>query len=225
MYVKALRVVPFVRMVAVCNNLAFGKVDKDSDIDLFVVAKKGRLFMVRFFVTLIFQILGVRRYGKKVAGRFCLSFYVDDSKLNLSKIALKKDIYLAFWIRSMLPLIDDGVSGELLEANAWARDYFERERDYRIDDSEILAEAGFVREMFAWLLGGKFGDFIEDKMMIWQLRRAHKKAGLADRMASLVINEHMLKFHNVDRRRAYRNKWFKQYGRDAKLTDERFFLL
>ncbi|MBI4231920.1 hypothetical protein HY605_01695, partial [Candidatus Peregrinibacteria bacterium] len=109
-YVKFLEWIPFLRMLAVCNNLAFDRVTAGSDIDLFIVAKKGRLFIVRTLVTGVLHVLGVRRHGDKVAGRFCLSFFVDDCALDLKKLAIERDIYLAFWIFSMKPVIDDGVS-------------------------------------------------------------------------------------------------------------------
>jgi len=98
-YVRFLQIVPFVRMVSVCNNLAFSKVREGSDIDIFIIAKNGRLFLVRSFVTFLLQILGVRRHGKKISKRFCLSFFIDESVMDLSKIALENDIYLAFWIK------------------------------------------------------------------------------------------------------------------------------
>src|SRR3989338_10492249 len=109
-YVPFLRIVPFLKLVAVCNNLAFGKVKEKSDIDLFIIAKSGRLFTVRILVTGILHCLGVRRHGKKIAGRFCLSFFVDDKNLNLEPIAIDKDVYLAYWIKNIRPVLDDGIA-------------------------------------------------------------------------------------------------------------------
>ena len=47
-----IRMVPFLKLVCVSNNMSFGVVDGQSDIDLFVVAKKGRLYTARFFLNL-----------------------------------------------------------------------------------------------------------------------------------------------------------------------------
>lgn len=224
-FVGILRVVPFIRMVAVCNNLAFGKIDEKSDIDLFIIAKSGRLFTVRILVTLILHILGVRRHGSKIAGRFCLSFFVDDDFLDLSKIALQNDIYLAFWIKSMIPLIDDGISEKFLIINSWAREYFESEDDFVIDKSHVLAGKNFLKKNFERIFDGKFGNWFEMEMKKWQLKRANKKAENVDTGASLLIGNHILKFHNVDRRAEYRNKWVSQFGEAAKLKDESFLNL
>lgn len=224
-YVGILQVVPFVKMISVCNNLAFSAVDEKSDIDLFVIAKTGRLFLVRTFVTAIFQILAVRRHGMKISGRFCLSFFVDESAVNLEKIALKKDIYLAYWCRSMVPLIDDEFSDSFIRKNSWANDYFEE--NLVLDTSRILKigkTKRLLNRIFSWIFNGKFGDFCEQKLMNWQLKRAKEKSLSASGEASLIINEHMLKFHNVDRRKKYASLWDEKF-KDLKLTDERFLAL
>lgn len=221
-YLKFLRWVPFLRMVAVCNNLSFGKAHANSDIDLFVVAKKGRLFIVRSLLTLILHILGVRRHGKSVTGRFCLSFFIDDSRLNLEDVALEKDIYLAFWIKSLLPILDDGVSKTFLQQNLWAQYFFEHEKDFVLDYSRLINEASLFKRFFGKLLNGRFGDFFEYFLMGWQLKRARRKAEKFKTGSSFVIEKSMLKFHQLDRRPLYRDKWIKEFGEDAKITSERW---
>lgn len=221
-YCKILRFVPFLKMVAVCNNLAFGKTDEKSDIDFFIVAEKGRLFTVRILVTGLLHILAVRRHGNKVAGRFCLSFFVDEENLDLSQIAIENDIYLAYWIRTMIPVIDDDISGDFLVANSWAKRFFEEGEDFVLDRSVVMEKrSAWLQKFFTWILNGKLGDFFEEKMKNWQLRRAGLKASLADISASLIVSEHILKFHNIDRRREYRNLWIKNYGEQTKLSKEK----
>lgn len=211
-YIPYLKWVPFLRMVAVCNNLAFGKVDEKSDIDIFVVAKRGRLFTVRILVTLILQVFGVRRHGKKVAGRFCLSFFVDDSFLDLSKISVENDVYLAYWVASLKPVIDDGVSEEFWGKNKWVEVFFESEVNH--DLSKVVARP---KNFFSFL----FPRFVENLLRAWQLKRARRKALKASAGADLMVEENILKFHNIDRRKYYRDRWVEMYG-DQKITTEKF---
>lgn len=224
-YLWVLKFVPFVKMAAVCNNLAFGKIDEKSDVDLFVIAKSGHLFTVRIFITFILHILGVRRHGDKVAGRFCLSFFVDDECLDLSKISIDKDIYLAFWIKSMIPIIEDSILDKFLKENMWAKYFFENEKDFVINTSQTFFESRFLKKFLEWIFGGEIGNWFEKMMRNWQMRRASEKAKFADNDASLVIGEHILKFHNIDRRREYRNNWFVKYGENVKLNNEKFLSL
>lgn len=225
-YVKLLQVVPFVRMVAVCNNLAFGKVDSDSDIDLFVIAKKDRLFIVRTLVTFLLHVLGVRRHGEYVSERFCLSFFVDEEFMDLSEIAIHRDIYLAYWIRSLVPLINRRQTAEkFLENNSWAKRYFENGEDFAVNKEHVMRESlilGGVRLFLSIPFTSFLGWFAETVLKRWQLKRAEKKVKEEVGMNSIVIGDHILKFHNVDRRREYRNKWDRRFGEEAKLTTEKF---
>ncbi|MDD3861788.1 MAG: hypothetical protein PHP74_02775 [Candidatus Gracilibacteria bacterium] len=221
-----LSMVPFLRMVAVCNNLAFGKVDEESDIDLFIIAKKGRLFFVRSVITLLLHLRGVRRHGRKISGRFCLSFFVDDSFLDLSKISIDRDFYLAYWIKSMVPIFDDGIFSLFIKKNAWVGDYFDLSVKFErkvFEDS--FGGKTFCNKFYSFVFSGYVGDFLEAVLKKWQIKRALKKSKKADKDASLIVEEHILKFHNVDRREFYRNKWIGKYGFDAKLTEKKFLSL
>jgi len=93
-----------------------------SDIDLFIIAKENRLWTVRILTTLYFSILGQRKTNKKHAGKFCLSFFITEKKLNFQDFALKDDIYLYFWIVFLKPLLDkENIYERFLKAqNTWA---------------------------------------------------------------------------------------------------------
>lgn len=226
-YIKILEIVPFVRMVSVCNNLAFGLADEKSDIDLFIVSKSERLFIVRTFVTFIFNFLGVRRHGDKIHQRFCLSFFVDDGALDLSKVAIDNDIYLAYWIKSQVPFINDGVSLQLLKENEWAKKYFENENDFFVRSNEIMPmykKYSFFRNIFGFILSGFFGDITEKILKRWQIKRALLKAKNVPDSSGIIVSGHMLKFHNVDRRESFKNLWNRKYG-DEKITDEKILKL
>lgn len=225
-YLPFLQMVPFLKMLSVCNNLAFSTVNEKSDIDVFIVAKRGRLFVVRSIVTFLLHVLGVRRHDDKVAGRFCLSFFVDEEAMDLSAIALEDDVYLAYWLRSMLPIIENerGFASRFMSANLWAKAYFEDSESFALSRDKFLGRNffyGFVRRLSEFSLSGRFGNFVERKLKKWQLKRALAKAASASSEASLIISEHILKFHNVDRRRKYRRVWFDTYGKE-KLSDQKF---
>ena len=220
-YLRFLKFVPFLRMVAVCNNLAFGRVKPDSDIDLFIVARKGRLFIVRSFVTIILQLMGVRRHGNKIAGRFCLSFFVDDSALCLKKLALEDDVYLAFWIKSMKPVLDDGVFKDFIRENTWIDSFVEKDglQNY---DHLLKSNTPFVRSLFEKTFSGFFGNFWNEILASWQIKRARRKSKNLESRNGITVSEHILKFHNRDRRDEYRKLWRKKFG-NQKVTKDKFY--
>ena len=47
LYGQYMRAIPFVEMIAVCNNLAYDNASEQSDIDLFIVVKPGRMWLTR----------------------------------------------------------------------------------------------------------------------------------------------------------------------------------
>jgi len=218
-YIPLLNFVPFLRFVGVCNSLSFGITDANSDIDLFIVAKKGRLFFVRTVVTLFFQLLGVRRHGNKVAGRFCLCFFIDDTHLSMKTISFEGDIYLAFWVRKMIPIFDDGVFKSFFASNTWIRSYFD---DLIVSSSSRnFRKTSFVRHFVTIIFNGNFGNWLEKILMNWQLRRSKKKMLSVGDSSGLIVEKNILKFHNIDRRRVYHRAWFDRFD-DQIITSEKF---
>ncbi len=213
LYGQYMRDVPFVRMIAVCNNLSYDNASEQSDIDLFVVVKPGRMWIARLLITLILQFFGIRRHGNRVAGRFCLSFFVTDKKLGMEELALNPtDPYLAYWTKMLCPVYDEGVYGEFQKANAdWIlKGYGLR---FGLDCRKHLYVEGKsgLKKAVEWILAGKLGDGIE-----WLLTKTFKKKTLAHMQklgpeASVIVTDDMLKFHNHDKRELYREKWLK-YG-------------
>ena len=78
-----LSLVPFVRMISVSGSLAREEATKKSDIDFFVVLKSGRLYSGRAIVTMMVQLMGLRRHDKHIAGMICLNRYHTDDNLEI----------------------------------------------------------------------------------------------------------------------------------------------
>jgi hypothetical protein len=206
--------VPFLRMAAVCNNHAFGIAGEKSDIDLFIIAKKDRMFTARVFLTLLLHILGMRRHGEKIHGRFCLSFFIDEKALNLVEIAIKKDIYLAYWINKLVPVVGSGVVDDFETKNKWicgilGCDNFKINRELMRKRSVF----GVIFEIILWPVAW----FIEWCLRKWQIKRAFKKASKLEDKSGTIISRHILKFHGGDKRVLYRDL----YG-DGKFDESRF---
>lgn len=92
---------PGIRRIWVCNSLSMNAADGDSDIDLFVETAPGMLWTGRVMTTLFFSLLGVRRHGNYVKGRFCLSFFAVENA-DLGKVAVEDDAYLYEWARRLV---------------------------------------------------------------------------------------------------------------------------
>jgi hypothetical protein len=198
--------VPFVEFVAVCNYLSFNSVEKNSDIDLLVVAKPGRIFLAKVFLTIYMHLLGVRRHGDKVEGRFCLSFYVNENSLNFKPILLKDDVYFAYWLVALLPLYgSEKIWRKIAEENKWISGFVDSFEERREKYSEVRAGKSWWKNLNEWILKGLLGDFIEKNLVKYFISRNAKRS--LPENASVIVSEAMLKFHNHDKRAEFRDKW------------------
>lgn len=203
------KIMPFIKMAAVCNNLAFDNPRRGSDIDIFIATSKNRLFTARLIISGLLYIFGLKRHGKKIIGRFCLSFFTTENNLNLEKLCIKPyDIYMAYWIMSLAPVIGEETYYKFVSENSWTKRYF---------PAGIIPKTGYIRKrgiitkfikyLFEKIFSGKFGDKIENFLAEILIRRAQKKAEkLADRSGTIISNE-MLKFHDEDKRAYVREEW------------------
>lgn len=217
-YLPFIKLLPFVEMVAVCNTLAIGCPTSKSDIDLFIISRTNRIFIVRTFTTILFHLLGVRRHGEKVAGRFCLSFFISDDAMDLSGLLKgKDDIYFMYWFRTLRPLYGEKKFRQFSAANLWANEYFgNTEREVKTASNAFWSSGKFYRFfgiVGEFFYGGFLGDILEKYLSKRHLKRHEKKAVHLQGESSVVVNSSMLKYHNVDRRSEYKQKFIEKLSK------------
>ena len=203
------RLVPFLRFAAVCNNLAFGVVTEKSDIDIFIVAKRKRVYTAWAFVNFLMRLFRVRTYGDSVAGRFCLSFMVDEGAIGFTRIAVKNDIYLANWIYYLSPVIDRNLGFKIEAKNKWILPIVKKE-SFALDRSRVKSDfflLYLVRKFFEVLMFGPVGNVVEKLFRKLALRRLGKRKGA-------ILLKDMMKLHENDRRVAFRELYLKSGNED-----------
>lgn len=204
------------KMVAVCNNLAYSNADENSDLDVFIIAAAGKLWLTRLLITIIVQLLGRRRHGQKVANRICLSFYITDDSLNLQDITLRPDPYFYFWLATLSPVYDDGIYEKFWQVNGWVKDFlpniFIRRLNFRrrVEANKIMKLDKKLNQKFdKILLGGRVGKCLEKIAKKIQLKKmAANFSSVANQNDTrVIISDTMLKFHEQDRRAEYCERW------------------
>jgi len=216
-YLKFLKLIPFLKMVAICNTLAFNHPEKDSDIDLFIITTKNRLWTARILTTFLLQILGVRRHGKKVSERFCLSFWCTEEALNLKNIQIKpNDPYLAFWCLTLKPVLGNSLYKNFIQKNHdWIKEKYKLKFRIPQPHQERLKKSfhsNLIAKLLEKILNGKLGNYLEKKIKNKLQPRAEKKAKQAGPKSSIIISDNMLKFHNHDKRKNIYEKWQEKLG-------------
>ena len=202
---RLLQWVPFVEFAAVCNRLSVGHPHEESDIDVVIMIRDGRLWLGRLLVTAFLHLAGLRRHGNRIARRVCLSFYLTPRAADLQTIALRDcdDVYLRYWVAHIIPLFARaGALEDFWRANEWAHHALHQAPRPAPLLRRRAPIAVFVAE---WLLGGWVGNVCERASRAVQLRRMGNAA--AGRGTAVVISDAMLKFHENDRRQWYAEQW------------------
>ncbi len=205
--------VPFMRAVFICNTVAFGWPRAQSDIDVFVVVRRERLWLTRLLLTVAISVSGYRRHGKHVADRVCLSFYITDNVLDLSSVRRgEDDVLLTYWSLSLHPLYDpENVAAEVRAANVWAT--------ARVSNAptDVMMHPNSPRFWFSLkikkllekILAGTLGSILNTWAGVLQKRKMQGNEESVQNFpdSRVVISDTMLKFHENDRRDLYREQW------------------
>jgi hypothetical protein len=106
----AISCVPFVRSVMLSGSISKGYMDKDSDIDYFIITAKGRLWIVRMMMALIRRIFLFN--SKKY---FCTNYFIDVDHLEI----MEKNIFTAIETSTLKPMFGKKYVHEFQLANHW----------------------------------------------------------------------------------------------------------
>jgi hypothetical protein len=109
-------------------------------------------------MTLVFWLYGVWRYGEDITGNFCLSFFIEEDAMDMSRIALEDDIYLFFWMYYMKPIL---VVGDM-----W-------ERFKMVNENKII-----VLQQKSRVFDGSFLNVLNTTIRFlgeWKARRSYEK--------------------------------------------------
>lgn len=210
---RLLASLPFIKLVAICNSLGFGTAEEKSDIDFFIIARQGRIWLARFLCNLILRLFNLRTYGIKMTNKICLSFFINDSNLNLEPMSLTgEDPYLVYWITQLTPLINrEGSLEKFWQANSWIKKYIAdfQENGLALNKNMMQFDkiASFKYLFWEKVLAGRIGDYLEKFLGRWQIKKISQRVKTRNLSPAVIINDQMIKLHQEDRREEYRKKW------------------
>ena len=172
-YRRFFSLIPFLDFVIVAGSLAFGKVHENSDFDVIIGAKSGRIFTVRFFAVALFGLLGIRRKGidHKIASKnkICLNHFVTEASYRLSP---PHDIYWQKLYQNLEPVYGNGHAVELFFRKN--RDWCSREEIFLNRNLWQETKSNSLRKISELILRGSLGNAFERFAKKIQLNRIQK---------------------------------------------------
>lgn len=208
---KRFRSVPFLRLFSGCNFLAIDKVHPKSDLDVFLVARQGRLWLVRFFLNAFALALGERITDQHRAEKLCLSFNVAEG----AAMDLRMHAFV-LWVPLVRPVLDRACFATFLRTNAdWVEMFFPHAFQVPADPLPWRAPASSwregVRSVLEWLLCGRVGDGIERGVRSAQLSHL-RRTGRGKSRGGLVVSDTLLKLHEQDIREPFYTQLKERYA-------------
>lgn len=193
--------IPFVEQIFLCNSITFNALDKDSDIDLFIIAKPWRIWSVKFWSMLLFLLKWAKRFWKNIRKKICLSFFITSDCQNLYPISLQTiDIYLAYWITHLVLIYqpDESINNNFFSQNKWVKwilPNYQEKQTISLWINPIYWNTKFkkiIEKIWNWFIG----DIFERLIKIVQKSIIRIKIILKPEInKDVIISDSMLKFH------------------------------
>jgi len=213
--------VPFLSGAFVSGSVAGGWPGKESDIDILIVAKRGRIWTARLFLTLFTNVLGIRRKGADIANQLCLNHYITDGALEIPF----QSLYNVHTYVNLIPVVNrHTVFERFFRTNHWMDKYFSNTMEYgRSEDYQYQFPTRRVLERASrgfqiaseFLLRGTLGDFLEKGARALQQYFIQKNPSTGKRGGRIQAHDFQLEFHPQSKERdiiSRYNKKLKQFG-------------
>jgi len=207
---KFLALLSFVRAIFVFGSLSQGVASDNSDIDLFIITKKGKVWTARFLCLTFLKIFGLRPKGKNTKNKFCLSFFVDEDNLDLSfNLLPRNDICSVYWVEQFYPVYDSvDYYARFRAANGWLKNFLPNSLAIEPNLRRVI-KLGWLSRLIKQLKEAVDNtNFLENFLKKWQLKILPQNLKvLANKNTSVIIKPGVIKLMASDKREGYRNEW------------------
>jgi len=161
---------PFVRAVFLSGSISKGYLDKEADIDYFIITKQNRLWLSRFLLVLFKKIFLLNSYKY-----FCINYFISEDNLEIEE----KNIYTATELVTLIPVYGAKLYDNFYYANAWIKSYYP---NYPKRDTSNVPEGKlrFSQRIIEPILSTEPGDKLDDYVMNLFLKFDKKRYGTLD---------------------------------------------
>jgi hypothetical protein len=185
---------PFVRAILLSGSISKGFMEKDSDVDYFLITKPGRLWVTKMFLTIFKKIFLLN--SRKV---FCINYYIDYNHLEIEE----KNVFTAIEIATLIPVFGKEYYDEFYEKNIWIKNYFPNfpKRYNKMIDK---VKPSRLQKLLEKLFDNRVGDWLDDFAMKLFSKTIKKKFRYLDK------NDFALAFKTTKCESKYHPKFFQK---------------
>jgi hypothetical protein len=193
-WVRSLQCVPGVRFIGITGSLSMHSATPEDDIDLLIIAARGRLWLTRALVLTALWAMRVKRADdghSEHPNQACANIFMSEDDLALPD----HNLFIAHEICQMLPLLGPDVYQRFLKANDWARDFLPQWEPAALAWQDRRVLRGLQRAAETALR--PVGDALECQAMRHQLTRIQGKHARGHN-PDVKLSPTQLRFHPRD---------------------------
>ena len=146
---------PFVTSVFLSGSISKNVMHEQSDIDYFILAKHGRVWMSMLLLKL-YKKIALRKQSEY----FCMNYFLSDREMKIAE----ESMFTAVEIASLLPVSEADLKKSLVEQNPWVKKTLPN-HPFLCENSSVQGRSkGLVirsfESVFSGWIGGRLDQFI-----------------------------------------------------------------
>lgn len=160
---------PFVQFVGISGSCAKGLFDEEGDVDYFVIAKPGKLWLCRSMLIVFKKVvlLNSRTY-------FCLNYFIDEDSLEIPD----RNLFVAHELLAIAPVNNTALFKRFRKANVWANNFLPNKSDINISFTNTNLKKPLLSRGIEKLLSNTLGEkldayFLKFTLETWRKRFSH----------------------------------------------------
>lgn len=157
---------PFTRAVMLSGSLSKDFMEKDSDIDYFIITEPGRLWVVRGMLALFKRVFLFNSHKF-----FCTNYLIDSKSLEIEE----KNIYTAVETATLIPVYGELQHRKFIANNHWVKDFLPYADFSR--NAYIYEKSSIVKNFLERIFSGSLGERLDVLLMNKAINRWRKQFG------------------------------------------------
>ena len=184
---KIISLFPFVRSVMLSGSISKGYMEKESDIDYFIITEEGRLWIVRGLMAFIRRLFFLNSHKY-----LCTNYFIDVTNLEIAE----KNIFTAIEIATLKPMTGKSYALRFQQANMWHYDYLPNQHPARVTMDEPTTRTEWIAErIMKKNILGRIDQWIMKKFISrWRSIQQHQM-NEKDFSIAFQSNEHVSRSH------------------------------